>query len=153
MLAWVIASMVAPVAPNTPTPSDVCEVGRAALRDLPTINQNRGFDTYYAGADSQHRDLLEVCPELQSQLPTGYPLANDDARARAAIHAPAPGDQPRPAFIYAIEVPEISNDRKTATVHMGYSCTGLCGAGFEARYVRTSEGWQRQGEVRMLFVS
>jgi hypothetical protein len=153
MLALITALIAAPVAQKAAMPAEICEVGRAALRDLRTVNQNRQFDAYYAGADPHHQDLLEACPELQSELPTGYPLADDDARARAAIHVPQPGNAPRPAFIYAINVPEISADLKRATVRMGYSCTGLCGAGFEARYVRTRNGWQRQGEIRMLFES
>ena len=153
MLTILAISMAAAVASNNAKSKAICDVGRAALRDLPPADKSGRSDTYYAVPDPRHSDLLDACPELQSALPTDYPLADDDARARAAIHAPLPGANPRPAFIYTIDIPEISDDLKTAIVHMGYECTGLCGGGFEAHYVRTSKGWQRQGEIRMLFVS
>ena len=132
----------------------ICEVGRAALHDLPPADKTGRADTYYAGADTHHRDLLEVCPKLRGALPTDYPLADDDARSRAAIHAPVPGiANPRPAFIFAIDVPDMSDDLRSATVRIRYDCTGLCGGAFEAHYVRTAKGWQRQGDIRMLYVS
>ncbi len=153
MLTFIALLMAVAPAPSAAMSAAICEVGRAALHDLPPADKTGRSDTYYAGADAHHRDLLEVCPKLRSNLPADYPLANSDARNRAAIHAPIPGVNTRPAFIYAINVPEISDDLKSATVHMGYDCTGLCGGGFEAHYVRTAKGWQRQGEIRMLYVS
>ncbi len=155
MIILITGLIAAVSAPSAARSAAICEVGRVALRDLPAINHNRGFDAYYAGANPEHRDLLEVCPKLKAMLPVGYPLADDDARARAKVGFPRPGQHQhtREAFIYSISVPEISADLKSAVVHMGYSCTGLCGAGFEASYVRTAKGWLRQGEIRNFFVS
>jgi hypothetical protein len=153
MLTLMAISMAVAPAATTATSAAICEVGRAALHDLPPADKTGRSDTYYAGADTHHRDLLEVCPKLRGALPTDYALADDDARSRVAIHAPVPGTDPRPAFIYAIDVPDISDDRKSATVHIRYDCTGLCGGAFEAHYIRTAKGWQRQGDIRMLYVS
>ena len=154
MIALIGGLIAAASMPNAAPSATICEVGRVALRDLPSINHNGSFDAYYAGVDAEHHDLLEVCPKLKAVIPIGYPLADDDALARAKIHVPPlTGQWPRAAFIYSINIPEISADLKTAVVHMGYSCTGLCGAGFEAVYVRTAKGWKRQGEIRNLFVS
>jgi len=152
MSALIAALMAASVAPREATPVMICEVGRIALRDLPPANRNRGYDSYY-GVSSNDKDLLAVCPKLRSQVPTGYPMADDDARARAEIHVPLPTNNPRPAFIYTIDIPQISDDLKTAVVRFEYSCTGLCGGIFEASYVRAHKGWQRQGAMRMLVVS
>ena len=154
-MSALIGSLIAVAStPSAATSTAICEVGRVALRDLPSINHNRSFDSYYAGVDAEHHDLLEVCPKLKAKIPTGYRLADDDARARAKVHGPSmPGQEVREAFIYSITIPEIGKDLKTAVVHMGYSCTGLCGAGFQATYVRTAKGWKRQGEIRNLFVS
>jgi len=153
MLTLMAISMVVAPAPRAATSEAICDVGRAALLDLPPADKTGHSDTYYAGADTHHHDLLEACPELRGALPTNYPLADDDARSRAAIHAPVPGTKLRPAFIYAIDVPDIGEDLRSATVHIRYDCTGLCGGGFEAHYVRTAKGWQRQGDIRMLYVS
>jgi hypothetical protein len=154
MIALIGGIIAAVLTPNAATSATICEVGRLALRDLPTINTNRTFDAYYAGVDTTHQDLLEVCPELTNDVPEGYPLADADARSRASVHAPPlSGQRIREAFIYSINIPQVSADSKTAIVQMGYSCTGLCGAGFEAVYVRTNQGWKRQGEIRNLFVS
>lgn len=131
----------------------ICQVGRAALRDLPDINANRKFDTYYAAPDSYRRDLLTICPKLKAHLPKGYRIADDDARARASVGAPIPGHYTREASIYSIDVPELNGDFRSATVRMSHSCTGLCGSVSEAFYVRTAKGWRRQGEVRTLSVS
>ncbi|MBB5716641.1 hypothetical protein [Sphingomonas aerophila] len=120
---------------------------------MPSINHNPGFDTYYGGVRPDRRDLLAACPELSADLPAGYPLADNEARARAKVGAPIPGKKVREAFIYFIDVPQVSADLRTAVVHMGYSCTGLCGADFEARYVRTAQGWRLQEAIRTLSVS
>ncbi|WP_298089130.1 hypothetical protein [uncultured Sphingomonas sp.] len=152
MIIFVAAALVASVSAKADT-ATICEVGRIALRDLPKINNNPSFDTYYAGVSRYHRDLLEACPTLVADLPVGYPLADDDARSRANLPAPIPGRPIREAFVYFIKPPKISRDRKTAIVEMGYFCTGLCGASFEVRYVKSTSGWRREGEIRNLFVS
>ena len=100
-----------------------------------------------------HRDLLDLCPTPESELPYGYAAATDDAFARAAIHAPVPGYQPRAAFISTISPPRFSADLKYAVVRFQYICTGLCGGAFEAHYALSPKGWYRQGEVRTLRIS
>ena len=152
MLAMTVILMA--VATQSPAGSKaICEVGRAALRDLPPVDTSMASDTYYAGAGASDDDLLAKCPKLQRFLPDGYRRADDEAQRRADIHAPSPDTPARAAVIYTIRVLKLSTDRHAATVQVTYVCTGLCGGAFEARYVRTSKGWQRQGEVRPLFLS
>ncbi|MBP2276318.1 MULTISPECIES: hypothetical protein [Sphingomonas] len=153
MIITVFVLMAASVSSSAAKADAICEVGRVALQDLPSTNRERSADLYYAGHDAERTDVLEVCPKLVSEIPAGYPLADRDARARANMHVPIAGQAIKAAFIYSIEVPEIGADLKTATVRMDVSCTGLCGSGFEAHYIRTAKGWKRQGDIRTLFVS
>lgn len=153
MLTFIVGLMAAPIAPTTAMSVAICDVGSVALRDLPTINHNPGFDTYYGELDSDHHGLLESCPELRREIPAGYPPADDDARARASIHVPIPGKTIRSAFIYSVRLPQISADLKAATVEMRYTCTGLCGGSFVAHYIRTARGWRREGPIQMTSVS
>lgn len=131
----------------------IYDVGRVALRDLPTINQNRDYKTYYAGVDTDHHDLLEVCPKLERELPAGYSLADNEARARASVHDFIAARTTPLTLLSSIKMPRISANLKTATVEMGYSCTGLCGASFIAHYTLTSEGWCRQGDIQIISIS
>ncbi|WP_267397655.1 MULTISPECIES: hypothetical protein [unclassified Sphingomonas] len=153
MFTLITGLSAAALVPAAATSSAVCDVGRVALRDLPKSDRNPDYDIYYAGAGRPREDLLATCPQLQSELPAGYPLADDDARKRASVGAPIPGHFTRPAFIYSIRIAVLSVDRKTATVFFDRSCTGLCGGRSEAHYVRTSKGWKRQGVIRTLYVS
>ena len=153
MLALMVVSVIVAEVPNAARTQQICEVGRAALRDLPPADLGGSSDIYYEGPNTNHHDLLGMCPELKDILPTGYLLADSDARRRAAVHVPLVGTNTRPASIYTIQIPEISADRQSAIVHFAYRCTGLCGGEFDARYVRTSRGWQRDGSVRTLSVS
>lgn len=153
MLALMVVSMIVAEVPNAANTQQICEVGRVALRDLPPADLGGSSDTYYEGPDANHHDLLAMCPKLTDMLPTGYLLADSDARKRAAVHVPLAGTTTRPASIYTIQLPQISADRQSAIVHFAYRCTGLCGGEFDARYVRTSRGWQRDGPARTLSVS
>lgn len=148
-----IALMAATVASNAEKSAAICDVGRVALHDLPPANRDPRVDVYYASTGMEPHDLLGVCPELRSEIPNGYHLADYDALKRASVGAPIPGHFTRPAYIYSISVTEISADLETATIHLECKCTGLCGGASEARYARTTEGWQRQGEFRTLWVS
>jgi len=153
MIALLIGLMLTAASPSSASSTVVCKVGSVALHDLLKINSSKEVDTYYASTIPDRPDLLTVCPKLKAELPKGYPIADADARSRAAVHAPPPGQQVREAFIYSVGVPEISSDSKSAVVHFGFSCPGLCGAELEVRYIRTSKGWQRDGEIRMLSIS
>jgi len=153
MISLVIGLMMTAASASSAKLEAICQIGNLALRDLPSINSNKQFDAYYAAPDPIHSDLLTLCPKLKHKLPKGYPIADDNARSRAAVHAPTPGLDIREAFIYSVGVPEISSDFKSAVVHFSYSCTGLCGGDLEARYIRTSKGWQRDGAIRPLSVS
>ena len=153
MIALVVGLMMTAASPSSAELTVVCEIGSIDLRDLPSINRNKGFDSYYVAPDPSRPDLLMICPRLKGEIPKGYTIADDDARSRAAVHAPIPGQHIREAFIYSVGVPQISSDVKSAVVRFAYSCTGLCGGELEARYIRTSKGWQREGQIRMLSVS
>ena len=138
-------ALLSVTASGATTSKAICEVGRLALRDLAVIEKNPGVETYYQVGRPGHRDLLDACPNLRSALPTNFPLADDKARARASVHVPVPGPSLRGVFIYQIDVPELSDDQTKAIVHFNYECSGLCGGMTDAHYVRTKQGWQRDG--------
>lgn len=140
----VLFGLLSAAAPSAAASQAVCEVGRVALRDLTVVEINRGVETYYEIGASGHRDLLEACPKLRSELPAAFPLADEQARARASVHVPVPGPL-RGVFIYQIDVPELSEDRTKAIVHFNYQCSGLCGGTTDAHYVRSPTGWKRDG--------
>lgn len=153
MLPIALSLLAAALAPAPRAPQAICDIGRAALRDLPPIDRNAGEDVYYGGADPRHRGLLDVCPDLRNALPDGYRMADADAEKRASVHIPVPGNPPKWAGIYIVGVPELAADGKSAKVGFTFECTGLCGAGFESRYILTATGWQRDGKPHTLWVS
>ena len=153
MIVLIMGSLATAVSPAVGTSATICDVGRVALHDLPVVVRNSKYDTYYAGSGRSQQDILSVCPKLRNEIPAEYRLSDDDARRRASVGAPIPGHFTKPASIYSISVANLSDDQKMATVHFNLSCTGLCGGRSEAKYVRTSQGWQRQGEIRTLYVS
>ena len=139
-------ALLSAAAPDAATSKAICQVGRVALHDLAAIEKNPGVETYYeAGGPDHHRDLLDVCPNLRRDLPASFPMADDQARARANVHVPVPGPALRGVFIYQIDVPELSDDQTKATVHFNYQCSGLCGGMTDAHYVRSKQGWRRDG--------
>ena len=132
-------------APDQRNSNEVCQVGRVALQDLPAFNANRSYASYYANPDGERKDLLDVCPALRGLVPKGYPFADNEARTRANIHVPVPGQSIAPAVqIFSIDPPRLSPDEKTAVVTMRYECSGLCGGYTEFRYVRTAAGWRQE---------
>lgn len=153
MLGLIVVLASGLVGPNSSPSAAVCEVGLAALQDLPPADKSQGNADSYFDNDPSHHGLPEVCPALGNSLPAGYSIADDAAWARANVHAPIPGKFTPPAFIYAIEVPKISADGMSATVEWGYTCTGLCGGGVVSHYARTPKGWRRQGGPQQKWVS
>jgi len=137
----------------TPAPTATCNVGLAALRDLPPVGTTQGTVDTYFDLDPSHHGLAEACPSVRENLPAGYAVADAAAWARANVHAPIPGKFTSPAFIYQIEIPKISADGMSAEVEWGYTCTGLCGGGLVSHYVRTPSGWQRRGGAEQKWVS
>ncbi|WP_084581661.1 hypothetical protein [Sphingomonas azotifigens] len=125
---------------------DICAVGRLALQELPAApaagNTERPVDVYVE-LDPSRSALGRACSTLRESLPPGYKVADDDARARMAVHAPRLSEPhwPRAASIYSIEV-YLAPDTRSAIVHVEHSCTGLCGGGTESSYVHTRKGWK-----------
>lgn len=115
--------------------ASVCDVGRLALRDLPVIDHNKGYARYYGNADLKSGDVIAACPKLRSEIPRGFPIANPIAIKRANVHVPIRGVSTPLTMIFEVGIPQTSDDNRTATVEMGYACTGLCGSGFVAHYV------------------
>ncbi|MBN8808190.1 MAG: hypothetical protein J0I47_08130 [Sphingomonas sp.] len=153
MLALMLGLMNAAAAPQPATAKVVCEVGRAALRDTwpaRVADAAKRDTTNYV--DVEHR-LFAACPMLRAEVPAGYTIADADAWARASVHVPVQGRQVDPAFIAWIDVPNVAADGKSATVQVGYDCTGLCGGGALFRYVRTPQGWRRDGQPLSQWVS
>ncbi len=153
MLALIASLVAGVVAADALTPAVVCEIGGVALQDLPSLDPNPSDFTYYVDADPRRPGLMQSCPALREKLPTGYLIADAAAWSRANLPAPIPGQHIPPAFIYTFGIPKISADGKLATVEWRYKCTGLCGGGLVSQYVRTSQGWRREGERQMKWVS
>jgi hypothetical protein len=149
MLMLIASLMADPDVPSPATSAAMCDVGRMALKDLHEMNSNPQFDAYYDAANP----VTHACPALRHDIPAGFRIADRDAWARANVHAPIPGKTVRPALIYSIGLPRISDDLQTATVSLSYTCTGLCGGSLVARYVRTAGGWRRDGTVGPIIVS
>jgi len=84
----------------TPAPTATCNVGLAALRDLPPVGTTQGTVDTYFDLDPSHHGLAEACPSVRENLPAGYAVADAAAWARANVHAPIPGKFTSPAFIY-----------------------------------------------------
>lgn len=153
MLALIASLVAGVVAADAAIPAVVCEIGRVALQDLPSRNPGSVDFTYYVDVDPGRPSLMQSCPELRENLPTGYLVADAAAWSRANLSAPIPGQHIPPAFIYTLGIPKISADGKSAIVEWRYECTGLCGGGLVSRYIRTSQGWRRNGERQVKWVS
>lgn len=133
-----------------PASDPVCEVGRVAIAEFLTP-ASAGSDSFYGKVHPNEPDLLDACPDLATKLPQGYSIVDDKARKRASeLGFDRPG---KPASIHSIGIPEISADGQSATVDYAVVCGGLCGAGQQAKYVRTLNGWKREGGLLTLWVS
>ena len=153
MLALTALLLAMSPTPDTMVTASVCDVGRLALRDLPLIDHNKVYARYYGNADLKSGDVIAACPNLRSEIPRGFPIANSIAIKRASVHVPVRGVSTPLTMIFEVGIPQISGDNRTATVEMGYACTGLCGSGFVANYVRGHDGWRLDGEIRAVFES
>ncbi len=154
-MLMIIATLVIMSHATTPPRSGaICAAGAAAMRDLPSINHNPKIPAYFGELKPDRPNLLTICPKLRLAIPHGYSPADDDARERASGVEPMMGEVPRlPAAIYSVGIPKLSADGRHATVSLGYSCTGLCGAAYVGKYVRTRRGWVRDGPFQSLMVS
>ncbi|MGW8136565.1 hypothetical protein [Sphingomonas zeae] len=124
----------------------LCEVGRAALVDLPSTNAKNE----YVETDPKRSGLMKLCPQLRQSLPNGYVAVNDDARARASQHYPTSAPPPPWAGIYSVDAPVMAADGQSATVAISWECSGPCGSDTVSRYIRTAKGWRREGSPRIL---
>lgn len=124
----------------------LCGVGRAALVDLPSTSAKNE----YVETNPKRSVLMKLCPQLRHSLPDGYAAADDDARARASQHYPRPGPPPPWAGVYTIGAPVMAADGQSATVAISWECSGPCGSDTVSRYVRTAEGWRRDGNPKVL---
>ena len=152
MLA-VLAVLIA-VSPASGENTAICDVGRLALRELPTLDANTGYARFYGDAHLKSADLLTACPALRYELLSGFPVADEIATKRAGDHFPRWAGHSTPlTMIFEIGIPVVSPDGESAVVEMGTTCTGSCGSGFIAHYVRGSSGWRRDGKIFNAFVS
>ena len=146
----IVALLATPLPNKGGQARSVCQLGRVVLTDMPS---KPDAGTYYIKTDPTREGLLHECPQLARRLPQGYKPADADARSRAAEHVPTPGPSRPPAVIYTIGVPVIAANARSATVTITSECSGLCGGSTVYRYVRTSQGWRRDGKPRTLWVS
>jgi len=154
MLAVLAVLIAVSSASGENTASPVCDIGRLALQELSTLDPNKGYARFYGDAHLKSADLLTACPTLRYGLPSGFALADEIATKRAGDHLPQYAGRSTPlTMIFEIGVPVISPDGKSAVVEMGTTCTGLCGSGFIAHYVRGPGGWRRDGKIFNAFVS
>jgi hypothetical protein len=148
-----LAGLLALLAPDATAPADICELGRVIVHDLPPAVPDPVNVGYYVDGSSSRSGLLALCPNLREKLPAGYSIADYSAWARANNHAPLPGRSTAPAIIYTVGAPKLAADARSATVDMTVTCTGLCGQGLVAFYIRTRDGWRRNGQPHTKWVS
>lgn len=150
MLFALLSLMHVGAEPSEASRRDLCVLGHMVMADLPS---GREAGSAYIETDPSRDELMKLCPTLARALPAGYLAADDDARSRAAEHAPTPGVQRPSALIVTIAIPSIAQDGRSATVMVTTECSGLCGSGTEYRYTRTHKTWRRQGKPRARWVS
>lgn len=148
MLILVAAVMAAPL-PGSDQASVTCDISRTEIRAALQGNRDPQFELYLDPGSP----ALASCPALHQEKPGGTGLADDDAWARANVHAPRPGIKVKEAKIFSIGAPQFTSDMQSATVKVSYTCTGLCGGGWTVRYVRTADGWRRDGYVGPIYIS
>jgi hypothetical protein len=146
----IVALLAMPLPDKEGQARSMCQLGRVVLADMPS-KPDAGM--YYFETDPTREGLVHECPQLARHLPQGYNPADDDARSRAAEHVPTPRPSRPPAVIYTLGVPVIAADGHSATVTITSECSGLCGGSAVYRYVRTPQGWRRDGKPRSLWVS
>lgn len=125
---------------SQPVPEPVCQVGKVAIIDL-LKPQSSTADHFYGNIDPARDDLLDACPALKDNLPSGYSPANAEARRRNAAFRNE--FSKRPAYIHSIGIPKFSSDGKTATVEFITFCGASCAGGERAVYVLSNGNWKR----------
>lgn len=140
-------------ADETAKPAEICEVGREALKSLPFPSPTPADVSYFVDGNMRDDSLFKVCPQLRDALPAGYSIADSAAWTRANEHAPIPGKQTAPAFIYTLQLPKFSADGKFATLDWEYTCTGLCGGAATTSFIKLDTRWRREFPPRPKWVS
>lgn len=148
MLMLVAAVMADPL-PGSDRASVTCDISRTEIRDALQGSRDPQLELYLDPGSP----AMTSCPALHQQKAGGTSLADDDAWARANVHAPRPRIKVKEAKIFSIGASQFASDMQSATVKVSYTCTGLCGEGWTSRYVRTSSGWRRDGYVGPIYVS
>ncbi|MBI0475908.1 hypothetical protein D9601_11150 [Sphingomonas sp. MA1305] len=152
-MVFAIGLLTFATAASTAPQRDICDLGRAVVRDLPRPVQASSQGGVFVDDDASRPSLLTVCPELRKALPPGYTIAKQEDRERANIAVPTEGVHFLTATLYTIGIPTFAADGRSATVAWSYVCTGLCGATLVSRYVRSATGWHLDGEPQVTSVS
>ncbi len=133
------------------THAAACEVGAAAIADLPVVvnaNPNPKLPLFYSDRATSALNLVQVCPELRNALPKTLPLAG--AAEFANLAEPT---STHPIGMIDIAQPTVNPDLQSATVDIDYRCNGMCGIRWRLTYRRNGAGWRLAGEPVVIGVS
>ncbi len=135
LLAATLASAGLTPLPIDPPEAPVCALARTAIADYVAMTKLTAPDVAL-DTTSPSAAIFAQCPQILAALPAPFRAATGDemARVRDAFTR-------NPATVYTVTAPEIAPDGQSATISIGYYCSGLCGFGYRLHYVRKGDAW------------
>ena len=127
--------------------SSECALGQVVLTDQ-ARSWTKGAEILINPDDDTNTSLFARCPGLITSLPAKMRFASKAEITRLSDIVPS-----NSATIFHLGVPTISRDGRNATVSYSYACSGLCGAGYQARYKLKRGIWKRVGIEEQMWVS
>jgi len=142
MIGLTIALLAVRIDAPLLSPREACALGRLAIEDLRPV---------YAGAtyvevDPERSELLKICPELRRYLPKGIVAADANVRSCPSGRVTATRCHGPHSGIYTIERPRAVAGPDHAAIEVWFQCGGACGRSYINFFVRTAQGWRRDGK-------
>jgi hypothetical protein len=149
MIVYWAATLVATLEQHSPPSTKTeCEVGAAALADLPLLDRmSNGPTRFY---DGQSPMILQ-CPNLRAKAPPSITAATS-AEDEAVADSTGSGSGRR-VVIYRIGIPVLTAHNTEATMRISYRCAGLCGGVWELSYVRQGGHWKQKSPPKLVAVA
>lgn len=115
-------------APDQTTSTEVCQVGRVALRDLPALTSTTAMPAITLVPIATERTCWTFALHFDRKCQKDIHFSNNEARTRASAHVPVPGQSNPPATeIFSINPPRVFSDGKTALVTMRMNALDFAG--------------------------
>ena len=149
MIGLTIALLVVRIEAPLTSPGDACELGRLAIEDLRPVHAG----ATYVEVAPKRSELLKLCPELRRYLPKGIAAADVNARSCASGKVTAIRCHGVHSGVYLIDRPRTIAGPDHAAVEVWFQCGGACGRGYIIFFVRTAQGWRRDGKTVPIAVS